>query len=152
MNSHRVKCFGAKCRSEHSWQWAQGWFCLALISEISSLPGVYHVIFFAKALGSGGFHGDFNRPLITLWDQRDSSSFVLCCTKWISGRLKITPNRVPSCSIADFCATDTLHNECIIIFTPLRNYTPTHCQGYTMSYFLPKHLALGDFMTISIVR
>ena len=45
------------------------------------------------------FHPDFNRPLIPLWDERDSSSFVICYRKWISGRLKSTPNRICSCII-----------------------------------------------------
>ena len=139
-------------RTIHSWQWADLRFQRQTKSALRSLPGVSRSTFSPKTLDSVGFHLDFNRPLITLWDQRDWSSFVICYRKWISGRLKSTPNRVPSCSIVDFCATDTLHKECIIIFTPLRNYTPTHCQGYTMSYFLPKHLALGDSMTISIVR
>ena len=77
-----------------------------------------------RPLGSVRFHPDFNRPLIALWDQRHSSPFVICCRKWISGRLKSHPDRSTAGSIVEFRHSNTLTSEVLLEFTHPIKYTP----------------------------
>ena len=136
----------------HSWQWADLRFQRQTKSALRSLSGVFRSTFSPKRLDSVGFHLDFNRPLITLWDQRDLTSFVICCTKWISGRLKSDSDRVLSSSIGNFGDTNTLPSEVIADSTTSGRCAPAHWGGYAVSYFSTKHVARHDFDTILIVR
>ena len=108
---------------------------------------VFGALFSDKALGSARFHDDFNRPLNALWDQRESSSFLSCHRKWFNGRLKSAPNRARSCSMAIFCDMNTLSCGWHRVIC-----SPAHKRGCVEHYFLTKHLAVYDSMTISIVR
>ena len=117
-------------RTGHSWQWHDLVFTNLTKSILRSLPGVFRSPFCRKTLDSVGFHPDFNRPLITLWDQRDSSSSVICYRKWISGRLKSRPNRILSCSIVWFLAWCT--PDLAIIYTDILA-TNDACPGYAVN-------------------
>ena len=136
----------------HSWQWADLRLQRQTKSALRSLPGVFRSTFSPKTLDSVGFHLDFNRPLITLWDQREWSSFVICYRKWISGRLKSTPTRVPSCIIAKFLAPYTPGNELISDFNARQNPPCAHCQECPDLHLVPEHLTRWDFISILIVR
>ena len=136
----------------HSWQWADLRFQGQTKSALRSLPGVFRSTFGPKTLGKVGFHLDFNRPLITLWDQRGSLSFLTCYRKWISGRLKITPSRALVGSITNFCYLDTLSCGWSCVFVVSIICHPVHKRGYPVHHLLTKQVALGDFMTILIVR
>ena len=139
-------------RTRHSWQWGNLVFMNLVKSILPSWPGVFRSPFGRKTLDSVWFCLDFNRPLITLWDQRDSSSFVICYRKWISGRLKSAPNRTRACSITIFCDLDTLSCGWYCIFVSSIICHPVHKRGYPMCHVLTKRVALYDFMTISIAR
>ena len=136
----------------HSWQWADLRFLRQTKSALRSLSGVFRSTFGPKTLDSVGFHLDFNRPLITLWDQRDWWSFVICYRKWISGRLKSPPTRVPSCIIVKFRQPYTPDNELISDFNVWQNPHSAHCQECSDIHLAPKHLARWDFISILIVR
>ena len=139
-------------RIEHPWQWFNLVFSNLTNYTLHSLPGVFRSPFCHKALDSVGFHSDFNRPLITLWDQRDSSSSVICYRKWISGRLKSPPNRIPSCNIVEFLAPDTPGNDMISYLLIWQNPSCTHCQECPDHHLVTKHLTRWDFISILIVR
>ena len=113
---------------------------------------MFRATFVAKALDPARFHHDFNRPLITHWDQRDSSSFLICYRKWCNGRLKSPPNRIRACSIVNFYNSNTLTSDADHVFAWSVNYIPTHWGGCSALHLSPKHLTLHDFITISIVR
>ena len=139
-------------RTGHSWQWYDLVFTNLTKSILHSLPGVSRSSFSRKTLDSVGSHLDFNRPLITLWDQRDWSSLVICYRKWISGRLKSTPTRVSSCIIVKFVASYTPDNELISDFNARQNPPCTHCQECPDLHLVPKHLTRWDLISIFIVR
>ena len=139
-------------RIEHPWQWFNLVFSNLTNYILHSLPGVFRSPFCHKALDSVGFHSDFNRPLITLWDQRDSSSSVICYRKWISGRLKSPPNHTVARSIYKIITPDTPGNEWIVNSSISQNLSGTHWQECSGLLSGTDHLALRVLVVILIVR